>query len=96
MLILDDPFSALDKTTEVQVFENVRKLAEDSIVILISHRLYLFPQMDQIIWMSDGKTKVSDHESLMKTVPEYAKLFLEQSSGSASIADTQKKGGMSK
>lgn len=96
VLILDDPFSALDKTTEVQVFENVRKLAEDSIVILISHRLYLFPQMDQIIWMSDGKTKVSDHESLMKTVPEYAKLFLEQSSGSASIADTQKKGGMSK
>lgn len=69
VMILDDPFSALDKTTEVEVFENVRKLASDSIVILISHRLYLFPQMDQVIWMNNGQIKVSDHETLMKTVP---------------------------
>lgn len=90
VMILDDPFSALDKTTEVEVFENVRKLASDSIVILISHRLYLFPQMDQVIWMNNGQIKVSDHETLMKTVPEYAELFLEQSSGNESPANTQK------
>ena len=95
VMILDDPFSALDKTTEVEVFENVRKLASDSIVILISHRLYLFPQMDQVIWMNNGQIKVSDHETLMKTVPEYAELFLEQSSGNESPANTQK-GGMSR
>ena len=90
VMILDDPFSALDKTTEVEVFENVRKLASDSIVILISHRLYLFPQMDQVIWMNNGQIKVSDHETLMNTVPEYAELFLEQSSGNESPANTQK------
>lgn len=95
VMILDDPFSALDKTTEVEVFENVRKLASDSIVILISHRLYLFPQMDQVIWMNNGQNKVSDHETLMKTVPEYAELFLEQSSGNESPANTQK-GGISR
>ena len=95
VMILDDPFSALDKTTEVEVFENVRKLASDSIVILISHRLYLFPQMDQVIWMNNGQIKVSDHETLMKTVPEYAELFLEQSSGNESPANTQK-GGISR
>lgn len=51
VLILDDPFSALDKTTERQIFANLKELVRDNIVLLISHRLYLFPEMDQIIWM---------------------------------------------
>ena len=46
VLVLDDPFSALDKETEVQIFLNLKELAKDSIIILISHRLYLFDQMD--------------------------------------------------
>ena len=45
---------------------------------LISHRLYLFPQMDQIIWMEDGKTMVGTHEELLVKVPEYKKLFTEE------------------
>ena len=77
-LILDDPFSALDKKTEEQVFENLKKLVGDSVILLISHRLYLFPQMDQVIWMENGQTKTGTHEELMKRSPEYAKLYLEQ------------------
>ena len=50
---------------------------------------------NRIIWMNNGQIKVSDHETLMKTVPEYAELFLEQSSGNESPANTQK-GGMSR
>ena len=78
VLILDDPFSALDKKTEEQVFENLKKLVGDSVILLISHRLYLFPQMDQVIWMENGQTKTGTHEELMKRSPEYAKLYLEQ------------------
>ena len=78
VLILDDPFSALDKKTEEQVFENLKKLAGDSVILLISHRLYLFPQMDQVIWMENGQTQIGTHEELMKHSPEYAKLYLEQ------------------
>ena len=55
ILILDDPFSALDKNTEKQAFVNLQALAKDSIVLLISHRLYLFPEMDGVIWMENGK-----------------------------------------
>ena len=66
----------------------VSKLAADSIVILLSHRLYLFPQMDQIIWMEDGKTVVGTHEELLVKVPEYKKLFTEE--GGAESEDRQK------
>lgn len=75
LLILDDPFSALDRTTEREIFENLKETAKDSIVLLFSHRLYLFPELDQVIWMENGKTLVGSHEALMKKVPEYADLI---------------------
>ena len=78
VLILDDPFSALDKSTERQIFANLKEQSRESIVLLISHRLYLFPQMDQIIWMEDGKTVVGTHEELLARVPEYQKLFTKE------------------
>ena len=78
VLILDDPFSALDKSTERQIFANLKEMAADKIVLLISHRLYLFPQFGQIIWMEDGKTMTGTHEELLKQVPEYEKLFMEE------------------
>ena len=74
----DDPFSALDKSTEKEVFANVRAMTRDSIVLLLSHRLYLFPQMDQIIWMDEGKTTVGTHEELLQKVSAYATLFTTQ------------------
>ena len=65
LLVLDDPFSALDKNTEKQVFEHVKELSKDRIVFLISHRLYLFPEFDQVIWMGQKMGTCSSHERLM-------------------------------
>ena len=81
VLVLDDPFSALDKETEAQIFVNLKELAKDSIIILISHRLYLFNQMDQVIWMDECHTKVGTHEELLATVPSYAELCSNQTKG---------------
>lgn len=78
ILILDDPFSALDRDTERRVFENLKKMAADSIVILLSHRLYLFPEFDQVIWMENGHGRTATHDELMKSEPGYASLYLEQ------------------
>ena len=75
ILILDDPFSALDRKTEEEVFANLRKLAADSIVILLSHRLYLFPKMDQVLWIEDGKVTAGTHEQILEKFPEYARLY---------------------
>lgn len=78
VLILDDPFSALDKCTERQIFARLKEQTTDGIVLLISHRLYLFPQFDQIIWMEDNKTVTGTHEELLQQVPEYKTLFMEE------------------
>ena len=78
ILILYDPFSALDKNTEKQAFVNLQALAKDSIVLLISHRLYLFPEMDGVIWMENGKAVTGTHEELLKIVPEYKSLYTSQ------------------
>ena len=79
VLILDDPFSALDKNTEKQIFANLKQQTKDNIVFLISHRLYLFPQMDQVIWMEDGKAVVGTHEEILEKIPEYRSLYETQS-----------------
>ena len=81
LYVLDDPFSALDKQTEKAIFENLKVLAKDSIVILISHRLYLFPQLDQVIWMENGKTITSTHQELLHISPLYEKLYEAQLEG---------------
>lgn len=78
ILILDDPFSALDRPTEREVFAHLREQTREDIVLLISHRLYLFPKMDQIIWMEDGRATVGTHEELMVKVPAYRELFASQ------------------
>ena len=79
VLILDDPFSALDKNTEKQIFANLKQQTKDNIVFLISHRLYLFPQMNQVIWMEDGKAVAGTHEEILEKIPEYRSLYETQS-----------------
>lgn len=81
ILLLDDPFSALDKQTERQIFEQIRGLSENMIVILFSHRLHLFPELDQVIWMNQKHAVCGDHETLMQEIPLYAELYRAQEGG---------------
>ncbi len=81
ILILDDPFSALDRSTEDVVFENLKAYARDRIVLLISHRLYHFPEMSQIIYMEDGKATTGTHEALCASIPAYRALYESQTGG---------------
>ena len=81
LLILDDPFSALDRNTEDTVFANLQAYARDKVVFLISHRLYHFPQLRQVIFMEDGKTAVGTHAELMASVPAYRQLYESQTGG---------------
>ena len=80
VLILDDPFSALDRNTEDIVFRNLQEYAKDKVVFLISHRLYHFPQMQQVIFMDGGKTTVGTHAELMAAEPVYLQLYESQTS----------------
>lgn len=81
VMVLDDPFSALDRKTEDTVFSNLQDYAKDKVVFLISHRLYHFPKMQKIIFMEDGKTTVGTHDELMNTSSAYRRLYESQTGG---------------
>ena len=81
VMILDDPFSALDRGTEDAVFTNLQSCAKDKVVFLISHRLYHFPQLQRVIFMEDGKTTVGTHAGLMASEPVYRQLYESQTGG---------------
>ncbi len=78
IMILDDPFSALDKETEDKIFTNLKEYGKDKIIFLISHRLYHFPEMNKVIYIEKGKTCVGKHEDLIQTNETYKKLYQNQ------------------
>ncbi len=81
VMVLDDPFSALDRGTEDTVFADLQAYSKDKVVFLISHRLYHFPQMKKVIFMEDGKAIAGTHEELMASVPAYRQLYESQTGG---------------
>ena len=83
VLVLDDPFSALDRRTEDEVFARLKACAQDRVVILVSHRLYHFPELKQIVFMQGGKADVGTHEVLCASVPAYRALYESQTGGAA-------------
>ena len=81
VLVLDDPFSALDRTTEDAVFANLKDYARDKVVFLLSHRLYHFPEMQKIVFLEDGAATVGTHEELLARSPAYRALYESQRGG---------------
>ena len=81
LLILDDPFSAVDMTTEGEIMEHLRALAGDSIILLLSHRLNRFPELDGVLWMEQGTVLAGSHQELMETCPAYTSLYNAQKGG---------------
>lgn len=78
--ILDDPFSALDKETEQEIFRNIQSLCRGSIVILISHRLYCFDRTAKVIWLSGDAAQgcsalINSNAALRRQCGEYDRLW---------------------
>lgn len=92
VLVLDDPFSALDRNTEEQIYKKLKDMASDNIVILISHRLYMFPKMDKVIWMDAGKVNVGTHKELMLECPGYRKMYETVSVEECRAVETENEG----
>ena len=87
ILILDDPFSAVDQKTEQEIFDNLKKIAEGRTILLISHRLKLFPQMDKVLFMEKGHAAFASHEDLLRTNQIYAGLYGAQMNGGTEYAE---------
>lgn len=81
LLILDEPSSALDPIAEYELFESVSKTSTDKLCIFVSHRLSTVVDSDKIFYIENGKIdRIGTHAELMKTCPEYAKMYTIQAS----------------
>ena len=74
VIVLDDPFSSLDQDTEKNIFENIKKEYTKHMMILISHRLSLFPKLNQVLYLEDKKGYVDTHIHLLNTNLGYQKI----------------------
>jgi ATP-binding cassette subfamily B multidrug efflux pump len=76
IIILDDPFSAVDMKTESEIINNIKKNYKNSIIIIVSHRMAIFPDIDQILLMHSNKTvEYGTHKALMKNSALYAEIY---------------------
>lgn len=76
IIILDDPFSAVDMKTEEKIIENLKNNYKNSIIILVSHRLAIFSLIDKIILLKNDKSAdYGNHSELMENSEVYATIF---------------------
>lgn len=83
VLILDDPFSAVDADTEEKIFRALRTSEQNRIILLLSHRLAMFPRMDQIVFLENGTMTSGTQEEMLHN-PAYAALYRLQTAGVSS------------
>ena len=83
IMVLDDPFSAVDQRTEREIFAELKRLSENRIIILLSHRLALFPETDGVLYLHDGTGTFGTHRQLLEESAEYASLYQTQQAGGA-------------
>ncbi|NVN98520.1 MAG: ABC transporter ATP-binding protein [Geobacteraceae bacterium] len=79
ILILDDPLSSVDATTEEEILSSLRGYYGDRTVIIISHRLSALRDCDTIIYLEDGTIiEKGSHNELLALKGRYAALHREQ------------------
>ncbi|PKG44383.1 MULTISPECIES: ABC transporter ATP-binding protein [unclassified Planococcus (in: firmicutes)] len=81
LVILDELSSALDPITEVEIFNQYKKLLNEELVLIISHRLGWARYADRILVMKNGEIiETGNHTKLMEDKKEYFSMFSAQSS----------------
>jgi len=79
ILILDDALASVDTYTEERILRGLRKYAEGSTTILISHRISTVREADQIAVLCQGRIiELGTHEALLARGGYYAGLYEKQ------------------
>ncbi|EDM37170.1 ABC transporter, ATP-binding/permease protein [Pedobacter sp. BAL39] len=76
LIILDEPSSALDPQSEFDLFRNIKTIAKEKVIIMVSHRLYNLKMADRIYVMDKGSVvEEGSFEELIQHNGTFKKLF---------------------
>ena len=95
LLVLDDPFSAVDVTTEAAIIGSLRHAfgpdapsERQATVVLCSHRLAGFPHADLVVVLERGKVvEKGTHDELLSANGVYARICRAQRVGEAPVTE---------
>lgn len=87
ILLLDDPFSALDMKTEVQVRQNLKAHYSHKTMLLVTQRLTNLIEADHILVLNDGQVEErGSHHELVANQGWYSMVYQRQSQLGLSIS----------
>ncbi|MBR9729015.1 ABC transporter ATP-binding protein [Shewanella intestini] len=90
ILLLDDPFSALDMKTEVIVRKNLKAHYGHKTILLVTQRLTNLIEADHILILHEGEvTERGNHHQLMANNDWYATVYQRQSQLGQTIGTSQ-------
>jgi ATP-binding cassette, subfamily B, multidrug efflux pump len=97
LLVLDDPFSALDLDTEAKIVAGLRERfgpsqqhEQQCTVLLFSHRLLAFPQADRVVVLDRGRIlEQGTHAELSADNGLYARIYRAQRLASTEARDKE-------
>jgi ABC-type multidrug transport system fused ATPase/permease subunit len=79
IVVLDEPTSSLDATTERHIFESLERLAHGRTTVVIAHRLATARRADRIVVLEDGGiAEQGTHAQLMRRRASYRRLHDDQ------------------
>jgi ATP-binding cassette subfamily B protein len=80
VIIFDDSFSALDRSTEKTLRANLRQYLPETAFIIITERIISVEDAEQILLLEDGKTiGIGSHDNLLVSNPYYRIIYESQS-----------------
>lgn len=86
VLLLDDPLSALDTSTEERVTGRLRKVLEGTTTIVVAHRTSTVALADRVALLDDGRVvAVGTHTELLLNDPRYGFVMADISSASFNL-----------
>ena len=94
LLVLDDPFSAVDIETEMRIVAALREsfgphqpLSQRATILLCSQRLAAFPQADRVVVLEHGRIEeAGTHDELMAREGLYARIYRAQARNELAVA----------